>query len=109
MRRARERERERENEYTKSSLWTPLFTGCIKGNFDVAATVISDEKCNIILVATQKLASTDALLGEAYVALLTSQLAASSGCGNLFLERNALLVILAINNPPLFSSWSFAI
>jgi hypothetical protein len=39
---------------------------------------------------------------------LTFQLAASSGCGNLFLEGDVLLVILAINNPHLFSSWSFA-
>jgi len=98
------------------SLWTPPFVGCIKGNFDVAvhgdfsvaAAIISDENGNIILVVTQKLTSSDALLGEASTALLTSQLAASSGCGNLFLEGDALLVILAINNPPLSSSWSFA-
>jgi len=92
------------------------FAGCIKGNFDVAvhgdfvvaATIISDENGNIILAVTQKLTHSYALLGEASTALLTSQLAASSGCGNLFLEGDALLVILAINNPSLFSYWSFA-
>jgi hypothetical protein len=86
------------------SLWTPPFVGCIKGNFDVTihgnfvVTLISDKKCNIILSVTQKLTFTNALLGEASVVLLTSQLAASSGCGNLFLEGDVLLVILAINN-----------
>jgi hypothetical protein len=51
----------------------------IRGNFDVAfhgefvvaAVVISGEKCNIILAVTQKLTSTDGLLGEASSALLT--------------------------------------
>lgn len=98
------------------SIWTPPFAGCIKGNFNVAvhgdfavaAAVISDENGNIILAFTQKLSYSDALLGEASTALLTSQLATSSGCGNLFLEGDALLIILAINNPHLFSSWSFA-
>jgi len=33
---------------------------------------------------------------------------ATSGCGNLFLECDALLVVLTINNPSLFFSWSFA-
>jgi hypothetical protein len=90
--------------------------GCIKGNFDVAihgnfavvAAVISDENGNIILAITQKLTYSDALLVEVSAALLTSQVAASSDCRNLFLEGDALLVILAINNPPLFSYWSFA-
>jgi hypothetical protein len=90
------------------SIWTPPFAGCIKGNFDVVAAVISDENGNIILAFTQKLSYSDALLGEASAAHLTSQLATSSGCGNLFLEGDALLVILAISNPHLFSSWSFA-
>jgi hypothetical protein len=61
------------------SLWTPPFAGCIKGNFDVAihgaffvaAAIISDKNGNIILVVTQKLTSSDALLGEASTALLT--------------------------------------
>lgn len=53
------------------SLWTPPFAGCIKGNFDVAATVISNENGNIILAVTQKLTYSDALFEEAFAALLT--------------------------------------
>jgi hypothetical protein len=98
------------------SLWTPLRLGCVKGNFDVAvrdsfdvvAAVISDSSGNIIMVATQKLLLTDPLIGEASAALLASQLALSSGSDTLFLEGDALLVILAINTPSLSPSWNFS-
>jgi hypothetical protein len=84
------------------SLWTPPFAGCIKGNFDVAihgaffvaAAIISDKNGNIILVVTQKLTSSDALHGEVSAALLTSQLAASSGCGIYFWREMLYLLFL---------------
>jgi hypothetical protein len=80
----------------------------IRDNFAVAAAVISDTAGNIILAATQKLHSTDVLLGEASAALLTTRLAASTGYGCFALEGDALLVILAVNQPHLFSTWQFA-
>jgi hypothetical protein len=49
----------------------------------------------------------DALQGEA-VALLVSRLAVSSTFGSFSLEGDALLVLVAINNPALFFSWNFA-
>jgi hypothetical protein len=87
----------------------------IKGNFDVAirgslavaAAVISDDSGNIISAATMKLYSLDALQGEALAALLTTRLAVTTGSSILHLEGDALLVVLAINKPALFSSWSF--
>jgi hypothetical protein len=56
------------------------------------------------IAASQKLVSTNVLQGEAAAALL----AVFFGCDQLLLEGDALLVVLAINNPPLFSSWCFA-
>jgi hypothetical protein len=90
--------------------------GCVKGNFDVAvrdsfvvvATVINDSSSTIIMATTQKLLLTDPLIGEASVALLASQLTLSSGFDTLFLEGDALLVILAINTPSLFPTWNFS-
>jgi len=98
------------------SLWTPPCSGFLKCNFDVAirdnfavaAAVISNSDGEIILAATQKLSITDALAGEAFAALLTSRLATSVGLENFLLEGDALLVILAVNQPYLFSSWHFA-
>jgi exonuclease III len=80
------------------SLWLPPQTGCLKGNFDVAirenfavaAAVISDTAGNIILAATQKLHSTDVLLGEASAALLTTRLAASTGYDCFALEGDII-------------------
>ena len=54
-----------------SSLWIPPGLGFLKGNFDVAirgnfavaATVISNSFGDIILAATQRLSSTDVLMG----------------------------------------------
>jgi hypothetical protein len=60
------------------------------------------------MAVTHKLSSTDALAGEAFAALLTSRMAFSLTRDNFCLEGDALLVVSAINNPPLFSSWSFA-
>lgn len=48
--------------------------------------VLSDERGNIIQAVSQKLASTDAFIGEASAALLASWLAASSSCENIFLK-----------------------
>jgi hypothetical protein len=86
--------------------------GCVKANFDVAvknsfamaAAVLSDDLGNIVVAASQKLVSTNVLQGEAAAALL----AVFFCCDQLLLEGDALLVVLAINNPPLFSSWCFA-
>ena len=105
------------SEATLPFLWIAPAAGWIKGNFDVAvrgsfvvaaAAVLSDENGAIVAAATQRLNCTDALQGEALVALLTSRLAASIGCNFFSLEGDALLVALAINNPSLFSSWTFA-
>lgn len=46
----------------------------------------------------------DALHCEAYAALLASRLANMLGFGNFSLEGEALLVILAISSPSLFTS-----
>ena len=70
--------------------------------------VIIDEMGVIVGAATQKLQCTDALQGEALTTLLASCLATSLGCRLLVLEGEALLVVLAINHPSLFSSWNFA-
>jgi hypothetical protein len=67
--------------------------------------VISDSFKHIVLVATQKLHSTDVLLGEATAALLTTRLASTTNFRSFDLERDALLVILAMNQPLLFSCW----
>jgi hypothetical protein len=98
------------------SLWLPPAYGWLKGNFDVAVRgtfsvavgVISDAFGNIIMADSHKLSSTDALAGEAFAALLTSRMASSLTRDNFCLEGDALLVVSAINNPPLFSTWSFA-
>jgi hypothetical protein len=47
-------------------------------------------------------------MGEAVVALLSTQLAISAGVRQFLLEGDALLVILAVNQPLLFSSWQFS-
>ncbi|XP_059446389.1 uncharacterized protein LOC132177930 [Corylus avellana] len=103
---------------TSPSIWVPPSFGWLKGNFDfdvavrssfsVAAGVISDASGNMIMVVTHKLSSTDALAGEAFAALLTSRLAVSLTSDKFCIEGDALLVVLAINNPSLFSSWSIA-
>jgi hypothetical protein len=91
------------------SLWIALTAGWIKGNFDVvAAAVLSDEKGAIVGAAPQRLYCSDALQGEALAALLTARLATSFGCNFFSLEGDALLVVLASNNPSIFSSWTFA-
>jgi hypothetical protein len=98
------------------SLWAPPAVGWFKANFDVAVThsfavaaaVLSDDSGNIIAAASQKLVSRDVLQGEAAAALLAVRLAVFSGCEQLLLEGDALLIVLAINNPSLFSSWCFA-
>jgi hypothetical protein len=66
------------NAASSPSLWAPLGIGGIKGNFDVAVrdsfvvadAVISDFSDNIIMVATQRLHSTDILVSEAFATLL---------------------------------------
>jgi hypothetical protein len=101
---------------TLSSFWSPPLQGSVKGYFDVAvrgnfavaAAVFSDHLGEIIYARTQKLFSSDVLLGEASAALLASRLAASSGFSNFTLEGDALLVILAVNKPHLFATLQFA-
>jgi hypothetical protein len=63
----------------------------------VVAVVISNSDGEIILAVTQKFSNTDTLIGEAYVALLTTQLATFVGIMNFLLERDALLMIIAVN------------
>jgi hypothetical protein len=84
------------------------FDVAVRGNFSVAAAVITDSKGQIITAASLKLSSSDALIGEVSAALLATRLAFSVGVCSLFLEGDALLVILAINLHSLFTSWSFA-
>ena len=84
------------------------FDVSVKGSFVVSAAVLSDEWGAIVGAAMMKLHCLDAFQGEALAALLTTRLAVSLGCNLLSLEGDALLVVLAINNPTLFSSWSFA-
>ena len=101
---------------TLSSFWFPPQQGSVKGNFDVAvrgdfavaAAVLSDHTGEIIYACTQKLLSTDVLSGEASAALLASRLTASLGFSFFTLEGDALLVILTVNKPHLFASWQFA-
>jgi hypothetical protein len=69
--------------------------------------VINDASGQIVLAATQKLHSTDVLLGEATATLLATRLASSTGFRSFDLEGDALLVILDVNQPILFSSWQF--
>jgi hypothetical protein len=93
-------------------LWIPLAAGWIKGNFDVsvrdsftvAAAVLSDENGVIVGATTQRLSCPDALQGGALFVLLTTRSAVSFGCNFFFLGRDALLVVLTINNFSLFSS-----
>jgi hypothetical protein len=88
----------------------------IKENFDVAvmdffvvaATGSSDSSGNIIIAATQKLHSMNILVGEPSAALLATQLALSFSIDHFVLEGNALLVILAVNSPELFTLWNFS-
>jgi hypothetical protein len=47
-------------------------------------------------------------MGEDVAALLTTRLAAVCGVTSFVLEGDALLVVLAINTPLIFSSWNFA-
>jgi hypothetical protein len=97
------------------SLWFPPLLGSFKGNFDVtirgsfsiAAATISDSFGSIILAATQHLYSSDVLLGEASTALLAIQLAATLGYVDIILERDSMLVILALNSSTFFGSWCF--
>jgi hypothetical protein len=98
------------------SLWLPSISGYLKGhfdiaicdNFDVATAVISNSLGEIILAMTQKLSVSDILIGEAFAVLLATRLAASTGTEHFTLEGNALLVILVVNQPHLFSSWHLA-
>jgi uncharacterized membrane protein len=94
------------------SLWSAPLSGVVKGNFDVAirenfavaTAVINNSTGNIIGVATQKLFFTNVGMGEAAAALLTTWLAATCGVTSFALEGDAFLVVLATNNPFIFSS-----
>jgi hypothetical protein len=98
------------------SLWLPPDFESFKGNFDVAiredfavaAAVISDSSGEVILAATKRLSSTDVLMGEAAATFLATWLAVSTGVRKFLLEGDALLVILAVDQPLLFSSWQFS-
>jgi hypothetical protein len=69
--------------------------------------VIRNASEDIITAVTHKLPSTDALTGEPFVTLLTSRMAASLTSDDNYIEEDALLIVLAINNPSIFSSWFF--
>ena len=87
------------NDLVLPVLWLPPTAGWVKGNFDIAAkdsysvvvAVISDENGDIVGAVTQKLQCTNALQGEALVALLTAHLAASLGYKLLAWEGDVLL------------------
>jgi hypothetical protein len=97
-------------------IWLPPICRCLKSNFDVAihdnfavaAAVVSKSVGEIILAMIQKLSISNILIGEASAALLATWLAAFTGTIDYTLEGDALLVILAMNQPLLFSSWHFA-
>jgi hypothetical protein len=55
------------------------------------------------MAATPRLHSMDILVGKASAALLITQLALSFGIDYFVLEGDALLVILAVNSPELFT------
>jgi hypothetical protein len=84
-----------------------IFDITIRGYFSVAAVTIFDSSGSIILAATQHLYSSDVILGEATAALLATRLAVILGRVDFTLERDSLLVTLAINSPPTLSSWWF--
>jgi hypothetical protein len=102
-------------DWSSPYLWFPPLLGSFKGNFDVtikgsffvATATIYDSSRSIILAATQHLYSSEVLLGEATAALLATRLAATLGHVDFTLEGDSLLVTLAINSPPTFSSWCF--
>jgi hypothetical protein len=73
------------------------FDVTICDNFAKTTTVISNSSGDIVLLVTQKLNVFDALIGETSVAFLATRLAASMGIDNFLLERDALLVIVAVN------------
>jgi hypothetical protein len=105
------------NDNALPSLWDPPPLSNIKANFDVAMrgnstvseAIISESSGNIIMAATQELLSLDVLKGGLWLLylLLASRLAVLLSFGNLSLDGDALLVVLAINSP-LFYSWSFS-
>ena len=63
------------------------------------ATVISNSSGETILDVTQRLSYIDVLMGEAFAALLSSRLVASTSAAHFLLEGDALLVTLAVNQP----------
>jgi hypothetical protein len=97
---------------TLPSFWLPPIFGCFKSNFDVAirdnffvaVAGIRNFFRKIILAVTQKLYVSNVLIGEVSTTLLVTRLAASTGIGDFMLEGDALLVIVAVNQPHLFSS-----
>ena len=76
----------------------PPGDGCPKENFDVAfcenfavaAAMISDFSSEVILAVTKRLSSTDVLMREAYAALLSFRLVASTGVRHFLGEEDAL-------------------
>jgi hypothetical protein len=73
------------------------------------STGIGDYFGNIIMTAIQRLHSIDIFVGEASATLLATRLTLSSGIDHFVLEGDALLVILAVNSPELFTLWNFLI
>ena len=68
------------------------------------AAVISDSSSEVILVATQRLSSTNVLMGEVVATLLSTRLAAFPSVGQFLLQGDAHLVILVVNQFLIFSS-----
>lgn len=98
------------------SIWQPPPIGSLKLNFDVAtkedfaiaAAILSNDKGEILLAFTNKLAFLDVNKGEATTTLTSVDLAISFGCYNLLLEGDSLVTFMAINQPVLLTNWSLA-
>jgi hypothetical protein len=69
--------------------------------------LISNSFGEVIFAVTQKHYVSIVLIGEAVAALLATWLAAFTGTKDFMLEGDALLVILVVKQPHLFSSWHF--
>jgi hypothetical protein len=92
--------------------WLSPNAKCLKSNFNVAihdnfavtTAVISNFSGKVIFAVTQKLYVSIVLIGEAVAALLATWLAAFTCIRDFMLEGDALLVILVVKQPHLFSS-----
>jgi hypothetical protein len=65
--------------------------------------MLRDHNGNFVAICSKKLVAIDANLGEAHATLLATKLEVSFSSTSLIIERDSLLTIIAIKDPP-FSS-----